>query len=77
MRRFFLLVLLAMGLDAWSTFSSAAPRELRDGVVEGADYLLSMPANWNGALVMFAHGYEGEGKARGTVRSSPLDFYLL
>jgi pimeloyl-ACP methyl ester carboxylesterase len=35
-----------------------------------------MPANWNGGLVMFAHGYQGEAKAKGTVRSSPLDFYL-
>src|SRR5262249_9481309 len=76
MRRFFLLLLLAMDLDAWSTFSSAAPRELRDGVVEVADYILSLLVYWNGAVVMFAHGYEGEGKARGTVRSSPLDFYL-
>src|SRR5262245_33882379 len=73
-REFIALVLLTIG---WSTFSCAAhTRELRDGVLEGADYLLSMPANWNGGLIMFAHGYEGEATAKGTVRSSPLDFYL-
>jgi hypothetical protein len=75
-RKFIAFALLAIGLESWSTFSGAAPRELRDGVIEGADYILSMPANWNGGLVMFAHGYEGEGKANGTARSSPLDFYL-
>src|SRR5215467_4311966 len=76
-REFIALVLLAIGLSAWSTFSCAAhTRELRDGVLEGVDYHLSMPANWNGGLIMFAHGYEGEATAKGTVRSSPLDFYL-
>ena len=75
-RAFIVLVSLTIGLGGWSTFSNAAPRELHNGVVEGADYLLSMPENWNGGLVMFAHGYEGEANARGTVRSSPLDFYL-
>jgi hypothetical protein len=44
-RDFIALVMLAIGLGAWSTLSSAAPRELRDGMIEGADYLLSMPAN--------------------------------
>jgi pimeloyl-ACP methyl ester carboxylesterase len=76
-REFIAFVLLTIGLSAWSTFFCAAhTRELRDGVLEGADYLVSMPANWNGGLIMFAHGYEGEAPAKGTVRSSPLDFYL-
>jgi len=47
-----------------------------EGVLGGAEYLISVPPNWNGGLVMFAHGYEGEGPGRGTVRPSPLDFYL-
>lgn len=34
------------------------------GVMEesGAGYQIEVPANWNGALVMYAHGYRGEGE---------------
>jgi pimeloyl-ACP methyl ester carboxylesterase len=49
---------------------------MREGVFEGAGYLISVPKDWNGGLVMFAHGYEGEGPGSGTVHPSPLDFYL-
>ena len=49
---------------------------MREGTHEGADYLISMPTRWNGGLVMFAHGYEGEGPGTGNVRASPLDFHL-
>ena len=31
------------------------------GVLNGAAYLLEVPANWNGKLVMYAHGYAGTG----------------
>ncbi len=31
------------------------------GVLGGAGYRVEVPANWNGALVMYAHGYAGEG----------------
>ena len=49
---------------------------LHQGVHEGADYLIGMPAQWNGGLVMFAHGYEGESAGRGSVRSEPAGGYL-
>jgi pimeloyl-ACP methyl ester carboxylesterase len=33
------------------------------GVMDsGAGYLVEVPANWNGRLVMYAHGYRGEGE---------------
>jgi hypothetical protein len=64
---------LVVGLERTSV---ADERVLREGSHGGADYEISMPASWNGGLVMFAHGYEGEGPAKGTVRASPLDFYL-
>ena len=32
------------------------------GVLGGAAYLIEVPANWNGQLVMYAHGYRGTGK---------------
>jgi hypothetical protein len=62
---------LAMALSA--TAQSAEPRE---GTHEGADFLISKPANWNGGLVMFAHGYQGEGPGRGAVEVSPLADHL-
>jgi len=46
------------------------------GKLGGSDYLISVPPDWNGGLVMFAHGYEGERSGAGRVRSSPLDAYL-
>lgn len=32
------------------------------GVLEGAGYRIEVPQNWNGQLVMWAHGFRGEGK---------------
>jgi pimeloyl-ACP methyl ester carboxylesterase len=52
-----------------------APTE-REGTNDGADFEISVPANWNGGLVMFAHGYQGEGPAQGTVMSSPMHSHL-
>ena len=47
-----------------------------EGVLGGARYLINVPPEWNGGLVMFGHGYEGEGAGTGTVRSPPLDAHL-
>lgn len=33
------------------------------GVLNGAGYRVEVPANWNGKLVMYAHGYAGQGAA--------------
>jgi pimeloyl-ACP methyl ester carboxylesterase len=33
------------------------------GVLNGAAYRVEVPANWNGKLVMYAHGYAGTGAA--------------
>src|SRR5213076_2287127 len=33
------------------------------GVQEGAGYRIEVPKNWNGRLVMYAHGYAGTGAA--------------
>ena len=46
------------------------------GVLEGADYVINVPPGWNGGLVMFAHGYEGEGTLSGMVEDEPLDTHL-
>ena len=47
-----------------------------EGVLGNARYLINVPADWNGGLVMFAHGYEGEGSGRGSVLSEPLADHL-
>jgi hypothetical protein len=33
------------------------------GVLKGSAYMVEVPANWNGKLVMYAHGYAGTGAA--------------
>ena len=80
-RRFLRLVValasLALGLAAGPSSPPAADAPtLRSGVHEGADYLIGMPARWNGGLVMYAHGYEGEGGGRGSVRGDPAGGHL-
>jgi hypothetical protein len=47
-----------------------------EGVLGGAPYLINVPPDWNGGLVLFAHGYQGEGPGMGMVRGSPLDAHL-
>src|SRR5687768_14286260 len=68
------LVFVAALLTALSAKAESAGQ--REGTHEGADFLISMPANWNGGLVMFAHGYQGELPGRGSVQASPLGAHL-
>ena len=49
---------------------------VREGIHENAAYRYEVPARWNGGLVMFAHGYQGEGPGPGMMRSEPLDALL-
>ena len=46
------------------------------GVLNGAAYLVEVPANWNGKLVMYAHGYAGTGATLG-VGPPPIRRYLI
>lgn len=46
------------------------------GVNKGAGYRIEVPANWNGSLVMWAHGYRGTDLEL-TVDNHPLRPYLL
>ncbi|SEJ44209.1 hypothetical protein SAMN04488058_10846 [Deinococcus reticulitermitis] len=46
------------------------------GVQGAAAYAVEVPANWNGTLVMYAHGYAGEG-AELRVQAPPLREYWL
>ena len=46
------------------------------GVLKGAAYQVEVPANWNGKLVMYAHGYRGTGAAL-TVSAPSIRRYLI
>ncbi|UAW97490.1 alpha/beta hydrolase [Halopseudomonas nanhaiensis] len=46
------------------------------GVLNGAGYRVEVPENWNGQLVMWAHGFRGEGPEL-TADSPPMRQYLL
>jgi hypothetical protein len=70
--RVFTPALLLLGLAS----AAQAQSSVREGSHEGADFLIGMPANWNGGLVVFAHGYQGELPGRGQVLSSPLASHL-
>jgi hypothetical protein len=74
------LVGLALALAliaAWpAAIAPASAGGFLEGTHEGADFLIGVPARWNGGLVLFAHGYEGEGDGRGSVRASPLSSHL-
>src|SRR5688572_25274312 len=65
------LGLMLIGLSA-----IAETVEHRAGSHEGADFVISVPANWNGGLVMYAHGYQGELPGRGSVQVSPMGSHL-
>lgn len=46
------------------------------GVLAGSGYQIEVPRNWNGMLVMYAHGYRGEGSAL-TVSPPGIRKYLI
>lgn len=46
------------------------------GVLGGASYRVEVPPNWNGKLVMYAHGYAGTGAALG-VQNPSIRRYLI
>ena len=48
----------------------------RSGELGGADYLIEVPANWRGGLVVFAHGIQ-RGPGRGDVRIPPIASHII
>jgi hypothetical protein len=69
-----------------TTFAAmaAAPGDVTDmsttsrwaGVLGGANYRVEVPANWNGKLVMYAHGYAGTGATLG-ISNPSIRRYLI
>ncbi|WP_422086532.1 alpha/beta hydrolase family protein [Variovorax sp.] len=50
----------ALAADASDTVDNSTTSRWA-GMLGGAQYNVEVPANWNGQLVMYAHGYAGEG----------------
>jgi pimeloyl-ACP methyl ester carboxylesterase len=80
-----LVALLALGLALvvprapWSDAPRAEPQRAaisRSGVVGGADYLIEVPANWRGGLVVFAHGIQ-RGPGSGAVAAPPIGIHVV
>jgi pimeloyl-ACP methyl ester carboxylesterase len=70
MLRLSALLLLSLWLAAAN--AAEAPGHY-EGVLGGAEYWIDVPPDWNGGLVLYAHGWEGEGPGSGTLRGSPVD----
>jgi hypothetical protein len=62
--------------EARLPFPSIMGAEAMWGVHDKAGYRIEVPANWNGHLVMYAHGYRGTGPAL-TVSNPPIRSYLI
>ena len=69
------LIGIVLALVTGSTASIAETRRV-EGALEGVAYQIVKPDDWNGGLVLYAHGYEGEGSGSGAVDAPPLDRHL-
>lgn len=52
------------------------PAISRSGELGGADYLIEVPADWRGGLVVYAHGIQ-RGPGRGAVRPPPIARHVV
>jgi dienelactone hydrolase len=64
------LAFVALRVDA------QRPPITRSGEIGGADYLISVPENWRGGLVVYAHGIQ-YGPGKGAVGSPPIGGHIL
>lgn len=61
----------------FEALAEPAPRTDRwSGTLGGAGYRIEVPANWNGKLVVYAHGYVGESKAL-RVQNAPMRRFMI
>jgi len=74
--KFFGSILVTLMMLGSTIARSAEPPGEYQGVLDGAQYVIAVPPEWNGGLVMFAHGYQAEGSGNGLVSREPLDHYL-
>ena len=67
-----LRTLLALFLLSAARPAFADMTGLIEGTLGDTGYLIGKPDNWNGGLILFAHGYEGEREGRGSLGESYL-----
>ncbi|HKT37708.1 MAG TPA: hypothetical protein VJR48_05005, partial [Ktedonobacterales bacterium] len=65
LRLFLPLLLLALlsSLAFNVHLARAGGAQTLTGSIDGAAYLIQVPENWNGALVLYSHGYVAPGQA--------------
>ena len=71
LRTLLALLLLAVARPAFADMTG-----LIEGTLGDTGYLIGKPDNWNGGLILFAHGYEGEREGRGSLGESRLSAYF-
>src|SRR2546427_532702 len=72
-----LVVLLALVLALVVPRAEAQRAAIsRSGVLGGAEYLIAVPENWRGGLVVFAHGIQ-RGPGPGAVAAPPIASHIL
>lgn len=58
-----LLLLALLGSLAFNVHAArASGPETLTGIIDGASYLIEVPASWNGTLVLYSHGYVAPGQ---------------
>lgn len=67
-----LVAILWGSVIAWAV----EPPGQYQGELGGANYRIAVPPDWNGGLVMFAHGYQAEGAGVGLAFPEPLASHL-
>src|SRR5262249_23531157 len=69
---------MIFGRVGLSSVHAAADRPAisRSGVLGGASYLIEAPANWQGGLVVFAHGIQ-RGPGPGAVAAPPMASHIV
>lgn len=60
---FVLSLLLTLSLNLFQVDSAIAAGTTLTGTIDGAAYKIEVPANWNGTLVLYSHGYVAPGSA--------------
>src|ERR1700733_2605503 len=62
-RRLAVVCALALGAGAATALAGGSAQTLTGTLHDGATYLIQVPANWNGTLVLYSHGYVTPGSA--------------
>ena len=56
-KAFLVLLATAIAVMAGSVTATAANPPPETGTIDGANFIIEMPATWNGTLVLYSHGY--------------------